>query len=176
VRFVAVPLAGAWVVEIEPIEDARGLFARTWCREEFARRGLEASLAQCSVSYNRRRATLRGMHWQAKPHEEAKLVRCTRGAAYDAIVDLREGSGTRLRWFATELSAGNRRALYVPPGFAHGYLTLAEDTELLYQISVPHHPESARGFRWNDPAVGIVWPEAPAVIAARDRAYPDLEP
>lgn len=175
-RFVSLPLAGAHLVEIEPAEDERGFFARTWCREEFVRRGLADSLAQCSISWNRRRGTLRGMHWQAPPHAEAKLVRCTRGAAYDVIVDLREGSGTRLRWFAVELSAENRRALYVPPGFAHGFLTLADDTEMLYQISVPQHPESARGFRWNDPAVGIVWPEAPAVVAARDRDYPDLAP
>ncbi|HEX6040824.1 dTDP-4-dehydrorhamnose 3,5-epimerase [Longimicrobium sp.] len=175
--FVPTLLDGAWVVEPEPVEDERGFFARTWCADEFRARGLDPALAQCSVSFNRRRGTLRGMHFQAAPHAEAKLVRCTRGALWDVVVDLRPGSPTFTRWFGVELTADNHRALYVPQGFAHGFQTLADDTEVFYQISVPYAPGAGRGVRWDDPAFGIRWPHADArILSDRDRAYPDFDP
>lgn len=175
-KFVPTFLGGAHVVELEPQQDERGYFARTYCREEFARRGLKSEFAQCSVSLNHRRGTLRGMHYQIRPHQEAKLVRCTRGRMQDVIVDLRTGSPSFKQWLAVELSADNGRMLYVPEGFAHGFLTLADDTEIFYQISAVHHPESARGFRWNDPAFGIAWPGPVQVISDRDRDYPNFQP
>ena len=175
-KFLPTPLGGAHVVELEPQEDERGYFARSFCREEFAQRGLKSEFAQCSVSLNHRRGTLRGMHYQVKPHQEAKLVRCTRGRIQDVIVDLRAGSPSFKQWLAVELSADNSRMLYVPEGFAHGFLSLADDTEVFYQISEVHHPESARGFRWNDPAVGIAWPAPVQVISDRDRDYPNFQP
>jgi dTDP-4-dehydrorhamnose 3,5-epimerase len=175
VRFVPAPLAGAFVVELDRLEDERGFFARTFCTEEFRRHGLNPHVEQCSISSNLLRGTLRGMHYQASPYEEAKLVRCTRGAIFDVLVDLRSASPTRLKWFGVELSAGNRRALYVPEGFAHGFLTLAADSEVLYQISAPYRPEAQRGFRWDDPGVGIAWPEAATQISPRDRALPLLQ-
>ncbi|HEX8243788.1 MAG TPA: dTDP-4-dehydrorhamnose 3,5-epimerase, partial [Longimicrobium sp.] len=158
--FTATELAGAWIVDPERLEDERGFFARTFDAGEFARRGLRSAFPQCSVSFNARAGTLRGMHFQAEPHAEAKLVRCTAGAVYDVIVDLRPESPTRLRWIGVELSAANRRALYVPEGCAHGFQTLADASEVFYQISVPYAAESARGVRWNDPAFGITWPAA----------------
>jgi dTDP-4-dehydrorhamnose 3,5-epimerase len=170
-KFRPTPLAGAYVIEPEMQADERGSFARIFCREEFRRQGLAEEFPQSSVSFNRRRGTLRGMHYQAAPHEEAKLVRCTRGRLYDAIVD----TGSR-RWFAVELSAANGLLLYVPKGFAHGFLTLEDDTEVSYQISTPYHPEASRGLRWDDPAIGIRWPEPVQVISERDRGYPDLRP
>lgn len=175
-KFFPLPLAGAWLVEPEPVEDERGSYARSWCREEFSRHGLNPNLEQCGVSWNRGRGTLRGMHYQAMPHEEAKLVRCTRGALYDVIVDLRAGSPTWRRWYGVELAAGRLTMLYVPEGFAHGFLTLADDTEVAYQISTAYRPELQRGFRWDDPTVAIVWPQAPAIISARDRGLPLLAP
>jgi dTDP-4-dehydrorhamnose 3,5-epimerase len=173
-KFLPSSLAGAFVVELEPIEDERGFFARSFCQNEFRSHGLDPAIAQCNVSLNRRRGTLRGLHYQAPPHEEAKLVRCTRGAIWDVIVDLRDGSATRGRWFAVELSADNHRALYVPRGFAHGFQTLADDSEVLYQMSEFYRPGSERGIRWDDPAIGIQWPIADPVVSARDRAYPVL--
>lgn len=137
--------------------------------------GLDPAVAQCNISFNRRRGTLRGLHYQVKPHEEAKLVRCTRGAVWDVIVDLRDGSSTLHCWFAIELTAENRRALYVPRGFAHGFQTLVDDSELFYQMSEFYHPESARGVRWDDPVIGISWPHQDPVISLRDRSYPLLE-
>ena len=175
-KFLPTPLGGAHVVELEPQEDERGYFARSFCREEFAQRGLKSEFAQCSVSLNHRRGTLRGMHYQIKPHQEAKLVRCTRGRMQDVIVDLRTGSPSFKQWLAVELSADNCRMLYVPEGFAHGFLTLADDTEVFYQISEVHHAESARGFRWNDAAFGIAWPGQVQVISDRDRDYPNFQP
>lgn len=176
-RFVPTSLAGAVVIEPERAGDDRGHFARTWCAAEFAARGLATTWVQGSVAYNRRRGTLRGMHYQAAPLEEVKLVRCTRGAAYDVIADLRPGSATYRRWVAVELTAENGVALYVPGGFAHGYQTLADDTELVYQMSEFYHPDLARGVRWDDPALGIDWPACDhRVIAARDLAFPDLTP
>lgn len=161
----------------EPIEDERGFFARTWCKEDFAARGLVAEFAQASVSFNRRRGTLRGMHYQAEPHAEIKLVRCIRGAIYDVVVDLRPDSATYCRWEAVELTADNRLTLWIPKGLAHGFQTLEDDTELSYQISAPHWPLAARGVRWDDPAFGIVWPQtAECVMSERDRGYQDFTP
>ena len=174
-RFEQSPLPGAFVVDVDRKDDERGFFARTFCHDEFAEHGLVADYAQSSVSYNKRKGTLRGMHFQKKPHEEAKVVRCTMGAIYDVIVDLRPGSPTQTRWFGIELSAVNRRALYVPKGFAHGFITLADESEVLYQISTQFHPESAAGVRWNDPAFTIEWPLEAAVMSGRDRSYPDYQ-
>ena len=173
-KFSPTALVGAYVIDIEPVADERGCFVRSWCREEFARRGLNPDLAQCSISFNKKRGTLRGMHYQAEPHEETKVVRCTRGAIYDVIVDLRPESSTFRKWIAVELSADNRRMLYIPAGLAHGFQSLTDDTEVFYQISAPYHPESARGARWNDPAFGIEWPVAERVISDKDRQYPDF--
>ena len=173
--FTATAVPGVFVVEPERRDDERGFFARTFCAREFAERGLDARIAQCSVSYSPRRATLRGLHYQAAPHAEAKLVRCTRGEIFDVAVDLRPGSTTFKRHVALTLSAEDRRAVYIPPGCAHGFETLTDDTEVLYQISEFHVPEAARGMRWDDPAFAIQWPLAPAVISERDRSYPDFE-
>ena len=171
-KFLPTPLAGAYVVEIEPREDERGFFARSFCQEEFGKLGLNPRIAQTNVSFNKRRGTLRGMHYQAAPHAEAKLVRCTQGAMWDAIIDLRPDSPSYRRWHAVELSAANRRALYVPEGFAQGFQTLADETEVLYYMSHPYRPEAARGLRWDDPAFGIPWPVADPQLSARDRALP----
>ncbi len=169
--FHETPLPGAFLVELEPLADERGFFARSFCAAQFAARGLAAHMSQCSISYNARRATLRGMHYQAAPHEEHKLVRCTAGAIFDVLVDLRPGSRALHRWHGEELSAANHRALYVPPGVAHGFVTLADDCEVLYMISEPFAPQSARGVRWDDPAFGIRWPLRPEVISARDAQF-----
>ena len=171
-KFAPPPLGGAYVIELERIEDERGFFARSFCQEEFRKQGLEPAIAQCNVSWNRRRGMLRGLHYQAAPHEEAKVVRCTHGAIWDVIVDLREGSPTRLRWHAQELSADNRLAFYVPEGFAHGFQTLADDSEVLYQMSESYHPDLSRGIRWDDPTIGILWPLADPILSERDRSYP----
>ena len=168
------PLAGAYTIELDRLEDERGFFARSYSAEEFAARGLPAAMPQSSVSFNARRGTLRGLHYQAEPHAEDKLVRCTAGAIYDVIVDLRPDSPTARRWFGVELSAANHRSLFVPKGLAHGFMTLRDDTEVLYMISVPYAPGFERGLRWNDPAIGISWPTAPSVVSARDAAYPLL--
>lgn len=165
---------GAFVVEPEPAADDRGFFARTWCRETFAARGLAADLDQCSVSHNRRRHTLRGLHLQAAPHEEAKLVRCTQGRLFDVVVDLRPGSDAYGRWDAVELDAGAHRALYVPAGCAHGFQTLEDDTVVFYQIAGAYVPDAARGVRWDDPELAIDWPSRAPVLSARDRALPTL--
>lgn len=174
--FRAMAIPGAFVIEPEPIEDERGSFARTFDREAFAARDLDPEVVQCSVSFNRRRGTLRGLHYQAAPHEEAKLVRCTAGTIWDVIADLRPGSPAFRRWEAVTLSAANRLALYVPRGCAHGFLTLEDGAEVSYQMSVPHHPESARGVRWDDPVLAIAWPEEPRVISEKDRSLPALGP
>lgn len=175
-RFLDTGLAGAFLIEVEPAADERGIFARTYCEREFAVRGIDSRFIQCSTSYNRRKDTLRGMHYQAEPAAEEKLVRCTRGAIYDVIVDLRPASPTRLRRFAAELTAENRRALYIPKGFAHGFKTLADDTEVFYQISEFYDPAVARGVRWDDPRLAIRWPGGTPILSDRDRSYPDLEP
>ena len=174
VRFVATNLPDAFVVELERHEDERGFFARAWCRDEFGDHGLVPHLAQCSISRNSAAGTLRGMHFQAAPHEEAKLVRCTAGAMYDVIIDLRPGSPTHAEWIGVELDAERGNALYVPKGFAHGFQTLVDGTDVLYMISDPYVAEAAAGVRWDDPAFGIEWPGADdRTISDRDRAWPD---
>ncbi len=169
--FEPTPLAGAFLVRLEPRHDERGFFARSWCREEFLARGLSGDVVQSSLSYNHRRGTLRGLHYQAPPHAETKLVRCTRGRIYDVIVDLRRDGPTFKRWWATELSADNRHMVYIPEGLAHGFLTLEDNAEVAYQMSTPHRPETARGLRYDDPALAIDWPFAPIVVGSRDRSF-----
>lgn len=173
-RFTATPIDGVFVIDLQPVEDHRGFFARTFCEETFRERGLEHHFAQASVAFSARRGTLRGMHYQRDPHGEAKLVRCTRGSVYDAVIDLRPHSPTFRHSFGVELTADNRRMLYVPRGLAHGYLTLEDETEISYQMSTPYHPEAAAGVRWNDPAFGVRWPIGVTVIAERDATYPDF--
>lgn len=170
-------LAGAFVIEQELFEDVRGFFARSWSEREFAAAGLDARLAECNISFNYRRGTLRGMHFQREPRAQAKLVRCTMGAIYDVIIDLRPESPTFRQWTGAELTAENRRMLFAPEGFAHGFQTLADRTEVFYQMSTPFAPEYAGGVRWDDPAFGIEWPETDGgerIIIARDREYPDF--
>jgi dTDP-4-dehydrorhamnose 3,5-epimerase len=171
-KFVSTTIEGAWLIEPDRLADERGFFARTWCAREFADQGLNPQLAQCNVSFSPKRGTLRGMHYQEAPHGEVKLVRCTHGAIYDVIVDLRPDSPSRLKWAAVELSAENRHALYIPEGLAHGFLTRSDNCEVFYQMSQFYYGPAARGVRWNDPAFGIEWPESPAVISKRDAEYP----
>lgn len=174
-RFVETELPGAYVVELEEHVDERGFFARIWCRDELADHGLTAELAQCSLSRTAAADTVRGMHFQRSPHEEAKLVRCTRGAIFDVIVDLRRGSPTFGRWFGAELDEAGGRAMYVPEGFAHGFQTLVDDVDVVYMISTPYAPEASSGVRWDDPFFAIEWPPAEArVISERDRSWPDF--
>jgi dTDP-4-dehydrorhamnose 3,5-epimerase len=172
--FTESPLSGAFIVDLERLEDERGFFARAYCPEQFAAQGINAALRQCSVSYNSLKGTLRGLHYQGAPYEEHKLVRCTAGAIFDVIVDIRPNSMNYRRWFGTQLTAENRRSLFIPPGFAHGFVTLSDATEVYYMISVSHAPEHSRGYRWNDPAFGIQWPVVPHVISHRDAHYPLL--
>ena len=173
--FTPTRLEGAVLVELERHEDERGFFARTWSADEFAAAGLNPRLVQCSIAGNVRRHTLRGMHFQRAPHEEAKLVRCSRGALYDVVIDLRRGSRTFGEWLGVELSATNGRMLYVPEGFAHGYQTLEDDTEASYQMSQAYAPHAAAGVRWDDPFFGIDWPAAAhRIVSERDRTWPDF--
>jgi dTDP-4-dehydrorhamnose 3,5-epimerase len=167
-------LAGAYTIDLEPVEDERGFFARQWCEQEFADAGLTTAVSQASVAFNREEGTLRGMHWQEPPFTEVKLVRCIRGAIHDVIVDLRPESGTFCEWIAVELTAENRRTLYVPEGFAHGYLTLEDESEVWYQMSAPYAPQAARGFRYDDPRFGLQWPGKVRIISERDRTWPDF--
>lgn len=173
-KFVETPIPGAYVVEFERLEDERGYFARTWCADEFLSLGLRASLAQCSISLNHKRATLRGMHYQQAPHEEAKLVRCTRGAMFDVIVDARPRSSSEGTYFGIHLDAKSSVMLYVPEGVAHGYETLADDTEVSYWISAAYEPTAQRGFRWDDSEVGIRWPIRPECVSQRDAMLPNF--
>jgi dTDP-4-dehydrorhamnose 3,5-epimerase len=167
-------IPGAFIIEVQCLEDERGLFCRSFCRNEFAELGLNPEVAQGNISFNRYAGTLRGMHYQLAPHAEDKLIRCTRGKLYDVVVDLRKESPTFKQWIALELSADYWRMLYIPKGCAHGFLTLADNTEIVYQMSEFYHPESGRGVRWNDPAFGIEWPERNRVIMSdRDRSWPD---
>src|SRR6266487_3389064 len=159
--FIETTLKGAFIIEPERLEDERGFFARSFCRKEFEDHGLNPNLVQCSISFNKKKGTLRGMHYQISPHAEAKLVRCTMGAIYDVIIDLRPHLPTFKQWIAVELTAENRQMLYIPEGFAHGFQTLTDNTEVYYQMSQFYYPEYSRGVRWDDPAFGIVWPEAP---------------
>lgn len=170
-RFVPLIIDGSWLIEPESQSDERGLFARTWCAREFREHGISASFVQSSVSFNEVAGTLRGMHYQADPHAEVKLVRCTAGSIFDVIVDLREESKTHLRWCSATLSAQNRHALYVPKGCAHGFITLEDRSEVLYDISEFYDPESARGVRWNDPTFAIEWPLNPTRISSKDGAF-----
>ena len=167
-------LADAYLIQLETITDDRGFFARAWCVEEFAAHGLDTALVQCNLSFNKQQGTVRGMHYQMMPFAETKVVRCIRGALYDVIIDLRPTSPTYLQWLGVSLSAENRTALYVPQGFAHGFQTLTDETEVFYQMSAFYAPEYARGVRWNDPRFGIVWPLPVTVMAGKDQSYPDF--
>ncbi len=172
--FTETTLKGAFVIELEKIEDSRGFFARAWCQKEFEKHGLNPRLVQCNLSYNRQKGTLRGMHYQVEPHKESKLVRCIRGAIYDVIIDLRPASSTYGRWVGVELSAENRKMLYVPEGFAHGFQTLEDDTEAFYQVSEFYSPALERGVRWNDPSFRVEWPAVEKrIISDKDRSWPD---
>jgi dTDP-4-dehydrorhamnose 3,5-epimerase len=174
-RFTATPLPGVYIVDIEPVTDQRGFFAREYDPTQFAAQGLCTALVQCYVSYNPRAGTLRGMHYQAEPYAEAKLVSCGRGAIYDVALDLRSHSPAFCRWYAIELSAANRRMLYIPEGCAHGFQTLRDDSEVRYRISAEYMPEAARGVRWDDPAFSIGWPSvSQRTLSARDAAFPDF--
>jgi dTDP-4-dehydrorhamnose 3,5-epimerase len=177
-RFEPTMLPGVWVVELDRLGDERGWFARTFDAEEFATRGLNPAVVQCNASLNARRGTLRGMHYQAEPHGESKLVRCVRGAIFDVAVDVRPDSPTRCRWHGAELSAENGRALYMPAGLAHGFQTLTDDCEVLYQMGHHYVAEAARGVRWDDPAFAIEWPPAGGerIISERDASYADFKP
>jgi dTDP-4-dehydrorhamnose 3,5-epimerase len=171
VKFTPMPIAGAFVVEIEPHEDERGMFARTFCEREFAAHGLRTRFVQCNLSVTRKRGMLRGMHLQAPPHEEAKLVRCVKGRVYDVTLDLRAGSATFMKWHPVELAAERRNAVYIPEGCAHGFQALTDDCELEYQISAEYSPGAKRGVRWDDAAFGIRWPLAHPVLAKDDIAF-----
>jgi dTDP-4-dehydrorhamnose 3,5-epimerase len=175
-RFLQTPLAGVWVIELDRLGDERGWFARSFDAEEFRARGMNPAVVQCNTSFNTRRGTLRGMHYQADPHGESKLVRCVRGAIFDVAVDLRPDSPTHRDWHGVELSAENRLAFYVPAGLAHGFQTLTDDSEVLYQMGDPYVHEAARGVRWDDPMFGIDWPEPDGerTVSERDAGYPDF--
>jgi dTDP-4-dehydrorhamnose 3,5-epimerase len=170
--FTETKLRGAYIIDIKKLEDERGFFARSWCQKEFETHGLNPRLVQCNISFNKKRGTLRGMHYQAPPREEAKLVRCTMGSICDVIIDLRSESRTFKQHLSALLSSSNRKMLYIPEGFAHGFLTLEDDTEVFYQMSEFYASEYAKGFRWNDPAFGIQWPMDIQVISERDETYP----
>lgn len=167
---------GAYILDVEEHRDERGFFARTWCEEEFERHGADSSISQVSISFNHRAGTLRGLHYQIAPHEETKVVRCTQGSIWDVIVDLRPGSPTSGEWAAFELTADTRRSLYIPGGVAHGFQTLADDSEVLYLISERYHPDASRGVRFDDPAFGIEWPREVTTISERDASWPDYLP
>lgn len=173
-KFIETPLDGAYIIEIEAIEDERGSFARSWCQKEFAQHGLNSRIVQCNISFNKKRGTLRGMHFQVEPFAEAKLVRCTRGAIFDVIIDLRENSHSLKKWFAVELNESNQRMLYIPKGFAHGFQTLEDNTEVFYQMSEFYYPEYQRGVRWNDHFFSIRWPDGERIISKKDQEYPDF--
>jgi dTDP-4-dehydrorhamnose 3,5-epimerase len=174
--FTETKLQGACIIDIAPHHDERGFFSRSWCRREFEEHGLDSNLVQCNISYNKLKGTLRGMHLQLPPFGEAKLVRCTRGKILDVIIDLRSASPTYRQWLGVELSAENRSALFVPVGFAHGFQTLEDETEVFYQMSEFYSPECSRGLRWNDSAFGIQWPLPLSIISAKDAELPDFDP
>jgi len=175
VKFISTEIAGVWLIVPEPIEDERGSFARLYCRREFESHGLNAELAQCSASFNKRKGTLRGLHYQADPYGEDKIVRCTRGVIFDVIADLRPDSRTFCHWRGFELTADNPTMVYIPRGVAHGFLTMADNTEIFYQMSEFHHPEASRGVRWDDPTLNIRWVDKPAVISDQDQGLPWLQ-
>ena len=173
--FEETTLKDAYIIQLEVLKDVRGFFARSFCREEFEKYGLNPCVVQCNISFNKNKGTLRGMHYQVAPHEEAKLVRCTRGTIYDAIIDLRSQSPTFKQWFGVKLSADNRDMLYIPEGFAHGYQALEDNTEVFYQVSESYHPESAQGVRWDDPSFGIEWPLGQPTLSTKDSSWPLLK-
>ena len=173
-KFLDTDLDGVVEIELEPIFDERGFFARSWCEKEFQTQRLHSQFVQCNVSYNPLEGTLRGMHYQAEPFPEVKIVRCTRGAIYDVVLDLRPESRTFRHWFGVRLAETDLRMIYVPPGCAHGFLTLEDRTEVFYQMSEFYHPELARGVRWDDPAFNVAWPAAVRVISERDKSFPDF--
>jgi dTDP-4-dehydrorhamnose 3,5-epimerase len=175
-RFEPTALGGAWVIELDRHVDDRGAFARAFCEDEFASVGLPSRFPQCNLSFNTRAGTLRGMHLNAAAHFESKLIRCVRGSLYDVIVDLRSDSPTEGQWLGVELSAENGRALFVPEGFGHGFLTLEDSTDVFYQMGNFYQPDAARGFRWNDPQFAVQWPFEPKVISERDASFPDFDP
>ena len=175
-KFFETRLKGAFLIDIEPLEDERGFFARTWCRKEFEQHGIDADWVQCIISSNKRKGTLRGMHYQVAPFAEAKLVRCTLGAIYDVIIDLRPGSTTYCHWVSAELSAENCKMIYIPQGFANGFQTLVDNTEVFYQMSAFYAKEYARAIRWNDPQFKIHWPEADRIISKKDQNIEDFDP
>lgn len=174
--FNSTPIDGAYLIDLEKRCDERGFFARSFCREEFGRMGLETCFPQMNVSYNRARWTMRGMHYQEQPASEVKIVTCMSGALFDVVLDLRRQSASYAEWFGAELSSANRRMMYVPAGCAHGFLTLADNTDVLYLMSASHAPNLERGIRWNDPHFRIRWPHEPSVISARDREFADYAP
>ena len=174
--FTETKLSGAFIIELERCEDERGFFARSWSRREFEARGLDSRIAESNISFNKKKGTLRGMHYQAAPHGQAKLVRCTAGAVYDCVIDLRPDSQTFTQWVGVELTAHNQLMVHVPDGFAHGFQTLEDGTEIFYEMSQAYVPESSRGVRWNDPVFGIDWPLEVTAINERDRLYPDYVP
>lgn len=171
-KFIETRLKGAFIIEPERLEDERGFFARTFCQKEFEAHGLNPKMVQCNISYNKHKGTLRGMHYQAAPMAEAKLVRCTRGAIYDVIIDMRHESPTYCKWLAEELNAENSKMIYIPEGFAHGFQTMEDDTEVFYQMSEFYSPEHARGVRWDDPIFGIEWHLNTKIISEKDNNYP----
>ena len=174
-KFIETKLKGAYIIEIEPIEDERGFFARSFCQKEFEEHGLNPRIIQCNISFNKKKGTIRGMHYQVAPYQEAKIVSCTNGAIYDVIIDLRKKSLTYCQWFAVELSAEAYKMLYIPEGFAHGFQTLEDNTAVFYQMSEFYHPECARGVRWNDPAFGIKWPLSVKIKSKKDLSYKDFK-
>jgi dTDP-4-dehydrorhamnose 3,5-epimerase len=173
--FTETKLAGAYIIDVERLTDERGFFARSWCEDEFAAHGIYMSSVQGNVSSNPKHGTLRGMHYQNAPHSESKLVRCTRGAIYDVIIDLREESPTYGQWIGVELTADNYRMLFVPERFAHGFITLQDNTDVAYQMSAKYVPGAEGALRWNDPAIGIDWPLEPTLLSEKDRNYPDVQ-
>jgi dTDP-4-dehydrorhamnose 3,5-epimerase len=177
-RFIETPLPGTWVIELDLLGDERGWFARTFDVDEFSKRDLDGAVVQCNASFNAKRDTLRGMHYQAAPHGESKLVRCVRGAIFDVALDLRPDSPTYCGWHGVELTAENRLAFFIPTGVAHGFQTLTDDSEVLYQMGYGYVPEAARGVRWDDPAFRIEWPDPSGerIVSDRDASYPDFEP
>ena len=174
-KFQETELPGVFEIHLEVNADERGFFARSWCQLEFERHRLNPAVVQCNISFNERKGTLRGMHLQAAPYPEAKVVRCTQGAIYDVVLDLRRNSPAFKKWVGVVLTAAKRNMIYVPPGFGHGFVTLEDKSEVFYQMSEFYHPELSRGVRWDDPAFRIVWPFGPAIISERDRTYPDFE-
>jgi dTDP-4-dehydrorhamnose 3,5-epimerase len=175
VNFIKTEINGVYLIEPDLLSDDRGFFARTWCEDEFQAAGLNAHLVQCNISFNKKRGTIRGMHYQTEPYSETKVIRCTMGAIYDVALDLRPTSPTRHRWIAVRLNAGNHRMIYIPEGVSHGFQTLQDNTEVFYQMSEKYRPECSRGVRWDDPAFGIRWPFEVSSISKKDSSYPYVE-